>query len=52
MIASSTMVPRLPISQGKFVRKYSLSVEWKSIPAPYVALPNTDKIKKSKERPV
>jgi len=25
------MVPREPISQGRFVRKYAFSVEWKRI---------------------
>jgi hypothetical protein len=34
MIASSTMVPSEPISQGRLVRKYSFSVEWNKMPAP------------------
>jgi hypothetical protein len=50
--ASSTIVPRDPINQGRFVIKYSFSKECARIPAPYVKLPISERRKNKRASPV
>lgn len=50
--ASSTIVPKDPMSHGVLMMRYSFSNEWKRMPAPYVRFPINERRKKRSARPV